>query len=113
MISRDLLVEEEEGGGEEEGQREFSTYNETTPRLSGGLLLDDGCGGGAGGNGGFLGGGGDGDSGKESESMDVYYQEMIKAYPEDALVLANYAKFLKEVLELANYRLLQTILQKL
>lgn len=92
LTSHDLLVEEEE-----EGEGEFSTYNETTPRLSGGLLLDDGCGGGAGGNGGVLGGGGDGDSGKESESMDVYYQEMIKAYPEDALVLANYAKFLKEI----------------
>lgn len=96
LTSRDLLVEEEEEG-EKEGEGEFSTYNETTQRLSGGLMLDDGCGGGAGGNGGVLGGGGDGDSGKESESMDVYYQEMIKAYPEDALVLANYAKFLKEI----------------
>lgn len=93
LTSRDLLEEEEE----EEEKGEFSTYNETTPRLSGGLLLDDGCGGSAGGNGGVLGGGGDGDSGKESESMDVYYQEIIKAYPEDALVLANYAKFLKEI----------------
>ena len=33
----------------------------------------------------------------DHESMDVYYQNMIKAYPDNALLLANYAKFLKEV----------------
>lgn len=47
-------------------------------------------------------GGGDGsdgywDSEKGSESMDGYYQKMIKEYPEDALLLGNYARFLKEV----------------
>ncbi|XP_011039688.1 PREDICTED: uncharacterized protein LOC105136156 [Populus euphratica] len=64
------------------------------------------CGGGGGGVGvgGICGGGGGGswDSGhqpyeSDHESMNLYYQNMIKAYPGDALLLANYAKFLKEV----------------
>ncbi|GMY29301.1 Tetratricopeptide-like helical domain containing protein [Fagus crenata] len=34
---------------------------------------------------------------KGSESVDVYYQKMIRAYPGDALLLGNYASFLKQV----------------
>lgn len=94
-LTSGYLVEDEQGEGE------FSTYNEKESCLSGGLVLDEGSGGGGGGNGGVLGGGGggdgNGDGGKGSESMEMYYQNMIKAYPEDALILANYAKFLKEV----------------
>jgi len=60
------------------------------------------AGGGGGGICGSGGGGGSWDSGhqpyeSDHESMNLYYQNMIKAYPGDALLLANYAKFLKEV----------------
>lgn len=60
------------------------------------------CSGGAG-SGGDGGGGGDGgrdgcgDWGQGRESLDGYYQRMIEAHPGDALLLGNYARFLKEV----------------
>lgn len=68
-----------------------------------GILIGDGSG--CGGNGGRGGGGdGDGDGGGGGdddywgrESLDGYYQKMIRKYPEDALLLGNYARFLKEV----------------
>ncbi|XP_030452482.1 uncharacterized protein LOC115674273 [Syzygium oleosum] len=58
-----------------------------------------------GGMGSVDGGGGGGDGGRDrcggwgqgSESLDGYYQRMIKAHPGDALLLGNYARFLKEV----------------
>ena len=77
-----------------------------TASLRGSLELDEGCHGGGGGvgfGGGRNGGGGDGSDGKRewgnngSESVDGYYQKMIGAYPGDALLLGNYARFLKEV----------------
>jgi hypothetical protein len=77
-----------------------------TASLRGSLGLDEGCHGGGGGvgiGGGRNGGGGDGSEGKRewgnngSESVDGYYQKMIEAYPGDALLLGNYARFLKEV----------------
>lgn len=57
-----------------------------------------GCGGGS------YGGDDDGnwgcwDSNNENDSMDAYYRKMIEANPGDALVLSNYARFLKEVQE--------------
>ncbi|KAL2516589.1 Tetratricopeptide repeat (TPR)-like superfamily protein [Forsythia ovata] len=67
------------------------------------------CGGGGGGVGGGGGGGGRGSddglgSGSQdpnnwngNESTDSYYQRMIEANPCNSLVLANYAKYLKEV----------------
>lgn len=66
------------------------------------------CGGGLCGGGGDDGGGnggGGGDEGSENwdwwdhgnESMDGYYQKMIKADPGNALLLGNYARYLKEV----------------
>ncbi|KAK3212103.1 hypothetical protein Dsin_016809 [Dipteronia sinensis] len=77
------------------------TKTTATSYLHNGLVLDNGCVGGGGGRGGVSGGGGGGDgygdSGRGSESMDVYYQKMIEMYPGDALILANYAKFLKDV----------------
>lgn len=52
-------------------------------------------------NGGFGGRGGDGgaggDGGGGGGSVDGYYEEMIQRYPGDGLLLANYARFLKEV----------------
>ncbi|KAK3004927.1 hypothetical protein RJ639_017971 [Escallonia herrerae] len=59
-------------------------------------------GGGSGGGGRVCGGGGGGggrgsDGGDGHESTDAYYQKMIEANPGNALLLANYAKFLKEV----------------
>ncbi|XP_065850100.1 uncharacterized protein [Euphorbia lathyris] len=52
----------------------------------------------------FYGGGSDGGDGmwgyngpNGNQQMDEYYERMIKLYPGDALLLANYAKFLKEV----------------
>ncbi|KAF8035876.1 hypothetical protein BT93_C1791 [Corymbia citriodora subsp. variegata] len=59
----------------------------------------------SGGDTGSSGGGRGGDGGRDgrgawgqgSESLDAYYQRMIKAHPGDALLLGNYARFLKEV----------------
>ncbi|CAH2077244.1 unnamed protein product [Thlaspi arvense] len=51
-------------------------------------------------NGGFGGKGGDGTGGGGGGgggSVDGYYEEMIQRYPGDALLLANYARFLREV----------------
>lgn len=64
--------------------------------------LDEGChvgggGGGGGGAGSGDGSGGNWDGGNERGSMDEYYQKMTSAYPGDALLLGNYARFLKEV----------------
>lgn len=58
--------------------------------------------GGGGGGGGSDGGDGDGgfgfsDSNHGNNSTDAYYQKMICADPGNALLLANYARFLKEV----------------
>lgn len=63
------------------------------------------------GYGGTVGCGGRGDSNEgngnwdnESEKMDEYYQKMIMADPGDALLLGNYASFLKEVKPTVNLR---------
>ncbi|XP_028072837.1 glycine-rich protein 2-like [Camellia sinensis] len=63
-----------------------------------------GGGGGRGRRGGRGSGGGDGDgssgywdSNHGNNITEEYYQKMIDAYPGDALLLSNYAKFLKEV----------------
>ncbi|KAG7014137.1 hypothetical protein SDJN02_24310 [Cucurbita argyrosperma subsp. argyrosperma] len=69
--------------------------------VGGGMGSDGGrvCGGGRGSDGG--GGGDNGRSGFNnhhgSNSTDAYYQKMIEANPNNALLLGNYAKFLKEV----------------
>ncbi|GER44126.1 tetratricopeptide repeat protein [Striga asiatica] len=59
---------------------------------------------GAGGRGGMCGGGGRGSDDRSGpghqrgpESTDMYYETMIQANPGNPLLLANYAKFLKEV----------------
>ncbi|XP_059637933.1 uncharacterized protein LOC132279894 [Cornus florida] len=72
-----------------------------------GLAVGGGVGGGGGrigGGGGGAGGGSDGDgssgfweSNRGSDITDVYYQNMIEANPGNALLLGNYARFLKEV----------------
>lgn len=68
------------------------------------LVVGGGCG--CGGGGGLCGGGkgSDGGSGSQDpgswpgrESTDMYYEMMIEANPGNALLLANYARFLKEV----------------
>ncbi|XP_028114460.1 keratin-3, type I cytoskeletal 51 kDa-like [Camellia sinensis] len=61
-----------------------------------------GGGGGGGGGGGSGGGDGDGSSGYWDSNhgnniTEEYYQKMIDAYPGDALLLSNSAKFLKEI----------------
>lgn len=61
----------------------------------GGLGDGGGASGGNGGDGFWNLGHGHGPS--ENDQMDKYYQSMIETYPGDALLLANYAKFLKEV----------------
>lgn len=48
-----------------------------------------------GGSGGILGGGGDANHGKGS--TEAYYQKMIETNPGNALILSNYARYLKEV----------------
>ncbi|KAB5553341.1 hypothetical protein DKX38_010652 [Salix brachista] len=88
-------------------ERMFSKRCFMSPVLKGKEAVEEEkmvCGGGGGGGISGSGGGGGGfwDSShqpneSDHESMDVYYQNMIKAYPDNALLLANYAKFLKEV----------------
>lgn len=56
----------------------------------------DGSGGGDGGRKICGGGGGNGDY-YGSDATDVYYQNMIESNPGNSLILANYAKYLKEV----------------
>ncbi|XP_071722305.1 uncharacterized protein [Rutidosis leptorrhynchoides] len=67
-----------------------------------GLLVEGGVGSGGGKicGGDTSGGGSDGEDGKNNgndHNTDLYYQNMIEANPGNALVLSNYAKFLKEV----------------
>ncbi|KAF8406934.1 hypothetical protein HHK36_006055 [Tetracentron sinense] len=102
--------------GEQEG--DFSLRSSSLNRLfsSSGLDesvegIEEGCVGGdagsdggriCGGGGGSNGGNGNGDSGFSdsnhgNDRTDVYFQKMIEANPENALLLGNYAKFLKEV----------------
>ena len=52
------------------------------------------CGGDNGGGGGAE---GFGDSGERKQRMDECYENMIKTYPGETLLLTNYSKFLKEV----------------
>ncbi|KAC9910467.1 hypothetical protein E3N88_45095 [Mikania micrantha] len=72
----------------------FSTsglYDNERPGF--GVLVD-----GTGGGGGSKISGGDGHwNDHESNSTDLYYQNMIEANPNNAMILGNYAKFLKEV----------------
>lgn len=106
LTSQGLVEREDELEGE--GERgTICTQKDTSSCLHDGVALNEGCGGGGCGNGGIYGGndgsggsgGSDGESGNNgSESIEGYYQRMIKKYPGNALVLANYAKFLKEVL---------------
>ncbi|GFS40919.1 tetratricopeptide repeat (TPR)-like superfamily protein [Actinidia rufa] len=56
-----------------------------------------GCWIGGGGGGRFDGGDGRWDSNHSHESTEVYYRMMIEANPGNALILSNYARFLKEV----------------
>ncbi|PHU02358.1 hypothetical protein BC332_27609 [Capsicum chinense] len=75
-------------------------------------LVAGGVGGGGGGGGRVCGGGGsggtrdgDGSGSQDSnswhgyKSTDVYYQKMIEAYPRNGLLLANYARYLKEAMK--------------
>ncbi|GLU01308.1 hypothetical protein SLE2022_186200 [Rubroshorea leprosula] len=57
----------------------------------------DGGGGNVGGGGFSRGRDGCGDWGRGGDKVEEYYQMMIKMYPGDCLLLANYAKYLKEV----------------
>ncbi|CAI9113986.1 OLC1v1037446C1 [Oldenlandia corymbosa var. corymbosa] len=65
---------------------------------SGGKVCGGGGGGGNGGDGsGFGSDSQDSNSWHGHDSTDAYYQKMIEANPGNSLLLANYAKFLKEV----------------
>ncbi|XP_052199564.1 uncharacterized protein LOC127806371 [Diospyros lotus] len=71
------------------------------------VAVEEGCafvaGGGNGAGGCWIGGGagggngGDGDSDRGSDNTDLFYQKMIEANPGNALLIGNYARFLKEV----------------
>lgn len=68
-------------------------------------LEDAGSGGRGGGDGPGLGLGSGSDSDSDdsnrwhgNENTEAYYKKMIETYPGNALLLANYARFLKEVL---------------
>nr|ANW12202.1 putative chloroplastic PsbD mRNA maturation factor Nac2 [Olea europaea subsp. europaea] len=93
-----IVVEEEEEEEEEESSNSGLDLVEGVA-AGGGRI----CGGGNGGT--PSGGGGDGNDGGSqywnsnygSGIMDLYYQNMITANPENSLFLSNYARFLKEV----------------
>lgn len=82
------------GLGETVGDGEDSGAVMQTLVMGGGKGNDGGkiCGGGSGGS---VGGVGSGFF--ESDSTDVYYQNLVEANPGNPLLLGNYAKFLKEV----------------
>lgn len=85
----------------EEEEREDFEVESVEPKAPE-VLVGGGVGSGRGGGGDDDGGenwfgDGYGDSGRGNGSMDEYYQKMIEAYPGDALILGNYARFLKEV----------------
>ncbi|KAF2323240.1 hypothetical protein GH714_034279 [Hevea brasiliensis] len=68
--------------------------------VGGGMGSEGGGGICGGGSGGRRSDGGDGNGGSEfygNDNTDAYYQKMISADPGNALLLGNYAKFLKEV----------------
>lgn len=101
------LAEETDGAGEETSSFMFRTSSLVAKVAEGGCVGISVGGGNGGGRGGGEGGGGgrkgEGE-GHGSESMDSYYQKMIESYPGDALLLGNYARFLKEVILLSGNR---------
>ncbi|XP_043726356.1 uncharacterized protein LOC122672915 [Telopea speciosissima] len=93
-------------GLDESSSGEFGVFEEDIALAT--LVVGSGIGGdggkicGGGGRGGSDGGDGNGrsefsDSNHWSDRTDVYYQKMIEANPGNALLLGNYARFLKEV----------------
>ncbi|XP_038896675.1 uncharacterized protein LOC120084935 isoform X2 [Benincasa hispida] len=84
VMKKEMMMEEKEACGD------FEVESVPEVPVGGGV----GSGGGGGEN---WFGDSNGDSGRGSGSMDEYYQKMIEAYPGDALILSNYARFLKEV----------------
>lgn len=76
-----------------------------TPEVGGG-----GAGKGSSGGDGHGRGGGKSESNQWHDSTDVYYKKMIEANPGNALLLGNYAKFLKEVKVKTTYLLFLTFL---
>lgn len=64
-----------------------------------GVMVEEGANGGGGGEGKINGGGGgDGNDYEDDESsMDLYYRNMIEANLGNAMLLSNYANYLKEV----------------
>ncbi|XP_077220337.1 tetratricopeptide repeat (TPR)-like superfamily protein [Tasmannia lanceolata] len=124
LTSISVEEDEEEGGFDSSSsslERIFSSsgLDESVEGMKGCCDVGDGafsgcgfggCGGrGGGGEGGGRGGGGGGGDGLEDDgsdfsdsnnwnySTDAYYQKMIEANPGNALLLGNYARFLKEV----------------
>lgn len=90
-----LAVAEKEE--EEEKKKKKERVLQTLVGGNGGIVV--------GGDRGFIGGDGSGfgsnsrdsNSWRGTDGTDVYYREMIEANPSNALLLSNYAKFLKEV----------------
>lgn len=71
-----------------------------TSMMGGGMKNNGGCKGGGRGSDGANGKGWNLNEGNNHgrDKIDFYYQNMIETYPCDALLLGNYAKFLKEVI---------------
>ncbi|BAT98576.1 hypothetical protein LR48_Vigan406s010500 [Vigna angularis] len=86
--------EEECCGGKKDGTLQTSV-------MGGGMGSDGGCNGSGKGSNGGHGRGKNFHEGNDRgrDRTDAYYQNMIEANPGDALLLGNYAKFLKEVCE--------------
>ncbi|KAJ0701752.1 putative tetratricopeptide-like helical domain superfamily [Helianthus annuus] len=93
-----IAVEEDTEG--EESDHEFLMFS-TSGLYDNGhrgfeVTVDGTGGGGGGGEGKIYGGDGFGND-HEDNSTDLYYQNMIEANPGNAMLLSNYAKYLKEV----------------
>lgn len=99
VINRSCLKEDR---GVRFGLSRTTSFNECDLGfLGGGVRSDKGiCGVGSWGGGGCSGNGwsADGDSNHGNNRIEPYYQEMIKANPVNALILSNYARFMREVL---------------
>ncbi|XP_068653285.1 uncharacterized protein [Aristolochia californica] len=92
----DELVQSGEGCSVEAND-ESSPLHEGGGFGGGNGWISGGKGGGGNGGGDDVGGRGFSDSNNGHESTDAYYQRMIEANPGNALLLTNYAKYLKDV----------------
>ncbi|CAH1426489.1 unnamed protein product [Lactuca virosa] len=96
-LSSIAVAEESEEEESDDGVLLFSTSGLYQNGHGFGVMVDGIHGGGGGGGEGKISGRGGHGNHHENDSTDFYYQNMIEANPGNAMLLSNYAKYLKEV----------------